>query len=150
MAIRLFFTNWSMDGNRVVHPITQWIEEQEGLGNSVPPFAFIQNYYPTPAANGQPDKTMVLVMIKGEAVNIEQYDNITGVYMLDPNTYSQPMTNPIRNKFKQKSDVFGIPSNLIDDATTVGEAVDMVIRYMEPASSGMDPQFAADNDAEFG
>lgn len=148
MIIRLFLMSWFISGSSVNTPLLQYIEEQEAVGGFVPQFEFIQNYYPTSALNGRPDKSIVLVMVKGSP-EIEQFAAISGVYMLPPEQYSKPITKQMRNRFRNLSDSFGIPPALIDDAQTQGEAIDAVIRYLEPASSGLDKEFAADNDELF-
>lgn len=147
MFVRLFLTNWLLINSSITTPIAQHIEYQEENGLSLPYFEFVQNYYPSATAQGTPNKTLVLVMIRGD-IGIEDFDNIQNVYMIPPEMYSQPVTNPIKNRFRQISDAFGIPSNLIDDAATNGEAIDRVMRYLEPASSGLG-QFGIEHDAEF-
>lgn len=148
MIIRLFLTSWFIFQSSVYNPISQYIEDTENAGGYVPPFEFMQNYYPSALSNGQPNKPLVLVMIKG-STDIEQFDNIPGVYMIPPSRYSQPLTSGMRKKFQAVSDSFGVPSALIDSATTQGEAITAVMRYLEPASTGLPLDFTTDNDALF-
>lgn len=148
MPVRLFMTNWSVIDGSVVNPIGLYIDQQESSGGNLPQFDFVQNYYPTAAANGRPDKVQCLVMVKG-SIGVEAFGTLNNVYMIPPERYAEPMSNRVLNAFRRVSDAFGIPPNLIDDAATNGEAIDRVIRYLEPASNGLPPDFTDANGDDF-
>lgn len=147
--IRAFICKWSLTGNRVIHPILEWFEANEG---TAPP-AVLSMHYPDADVDGKPDGPYVLVLVQSPSPNVEQLGNLAQTWMLPAWRFSKPvseLTAAQREAILSKIDNAGIPRSYFAGVQTYGQFLKKIAQYFIPNFTGFGDHIEVAADEDFG
>ena len=127
MAIRIYVCKWRKVGNRVMNPITEYLDKQD----KIPGFSWASMHYGESAADGTPKNPVCMVFVK--ATDFTAIDKIPGTLKFPARDMKEQLSAAKKNEvINALTSQFKIDKATFTSSVTQKDVMNTLAKYIHP------------------